>query len=287
METSDRKIVISGDRVEFYSYQHFYDYGKRGKKIDQQAGISAEKVKDLYQSEKERRERREKFRLANRIRSKTNLVRLVNANKTFDRGRHSFLTLTYKKNQKNITEAQRDFAKFVQRVNYALFTGKKSEKLRYVAVIEFQDKKRNGVIHFHVILFDVPYIHWNTLTNLWGHGSIDIRARDKRGKAMTVTRVARYMGKYMAKGFEDKRLNGKKKYFSSRGVYRPLVIREPNHVDSFRPYLHDPLRTKTLQYHSRFLGTCFYFVYEGVSMEELQLLIEDIPPPRYKDNEKW
>lgn len=283
MQTSDRRLIISGDRVEFSHFQHFYDYGKREKTLVKKISCDrSPSIRELYETDEQTYQRRLKFQLSNRIRSQTSLVRLVNANKVYDRGRHSFLTLTYKEEQRDITTAQRDFAKFIQRLNYAPTIRKSTKRIRYVSVIEFQDKKRNGVIHFHVILFDVPYIHWHTLTQLWGHGSIDINARDKSGKPLTVTRVAKYMAKYMAKGFTDTRLNGKKKYSASTNLNRPTVIREPAHVDSVVSLLALNNPAHQSRYHSQFLGDCNYFVYEGVSMDEIAEVLAQPPPiPRY------
>jgi len=233
-------------------------------------------------SDSELQQQKERYRLANRIRSQQNLVRLVNSNKTYDRGRHSFLTLTYKKDQRDVKVACRDFAKFIQRLNYSLLTVKKiTNKLRYVAVIEFQDKNRNGVIHFHVILFNVPYIHHSIIVDAWTHGSIDIRARDKSGKPMTVTSVARYMGKYMAKGFTDVRLNNKKKYFGSINLERPVTVREPAFVDQVNNSLPLNCIKYTRTYDSHFMGKCVYVVYEGLNIETVDLLLGQQPPPRY------
>jgi hypothetical protein len=297
ISTSDRKIIVSKDRVEFYSFQNFYNYGKREQKIEKisspsdryQTEMEKEgiKPKELYETEEQRLERKERYKLNNRIRSQQNLVRLVNANKTFDRGRHSFLTLTYKNDNRDIKKAQRDFAKFIQRLNYLLLGVKNTKKLRYIGVIEFQDKHRAGVIHFHVILFDVPYIHWHTITECWSHGSIDIRAKDKRGRAMTVTMVAVYMGKYMTKAFGDSRLDAKKKYFGSRSLERPILLREPAHVDSVRDFLPKENIVYTKPYNSFFMGESLYVVYENVPIELVEMLLsQPAPVPRYF-NDIW
>lgn len=284
--TSDRKIIVSKDRVEFYSFQNFYNYGKQDYKRPEKTEKKTNPA-DLYMTEEQLLQQKERFKINNRIRSQQNLVRLVNANKTYDRGRHSFLTLTYKQDIRDITRAQRDFAKFIQRLNYALFGVKNTKKLRYIGVIEFQDETRGGVIHFHVILFDVPYIHWQTITDCWGHGSIDIRARDKSGRPMTVTRVAVYMGKYMAKAFKDSRLDSKKKYFGSRSLERPILLREPAHVDAIRDSLPSDTVVYSKPYQSRFMGSSLYVVYENVPIEMVQVLLTQPPPiPRYI-NDIW
>lgn len=282
--TSDRKIIISKDMVEVYSFHNFYNYGqKNNKKINNNKKNEKKFTpSELYRSPEEEEEAKKRFRLVNRIRSQQNLVRLVNSNKVYDRGRHSFLTLTYKEDMRDIKTAQRDFAKFIQRLNYLLSNGKSEKKIKYIAVIEFQDKHREGVIHFHVILFDVPYIHWHTITKCWSHGSIDICARDKSGKAMTVTMVAKYMSKYMAKGFEDIRLNSKKKYFGSTSLERPIMYREPAHVDTIHSLLSAYPPANIKKYSSKFMGDSLYILYEKIPIEVSDhLAYLPPPPPRY------
>lgn len=284
---SDRKIIVSKDRVEFFSSRNFYTYGKsdvpRPPKSEKKSTPA-----ELYSTDEDLEQKRLRYIRSNRIRSQNNLIRLVNANKTYDRGRHSFLTLTYKEDIRDIKKAQRDFAKFIQRLNYSQ-VHKKTKHLRYVSVIEFQDKNRNGVIHFHVILFDVPYIHWPIITKCWSHGSIDICARDKSGKPLTVTKIAKYMAKYMAKGFDDSRLQGKKKYFGSTLLERPLVFREPAHVDSIHALMPSSLIVKRESYTSTFLGEVHVLIYERVPLPIVNTaLSQDVPFPRYEfSNDTW
>jgi len=284
VSTSDRKIIVSKDRVEFYSFNNFYNYGK----TDVPRPLKNEKKStpsELYMTDEQILEQKRRYTLANRIRSQQNLVRLVNANKIYDRGRHSFLTLTYKDDVRDIAKAQRDFAKFIQRFNYYLLNVKNTQPLRYVAVIEFQDKNRGGVIHFHVILFNVPYLRAEKVVSLWSHGRIDIRARDKNGNPLTVTRVSAYMAKYMAKAFNDSRLHAKKKYFCSRSLERPVVVREPAYVDSLHYYIPSSHAVYRKNYHSKYMGDSVYIVYENVPLELVEMILSQAPPvPRYANN---
>lgn len=281
---SNRKLIVSKDRIEVYRFHNFYSYGKTGRQKPKKTEKTEKKLtpSELYMTDSQLQDKKDRYRLANRIRSQSNLVRLVNTNKVYDRGRHSFLTLTYKEDVRDIKKAQRDFAKFIQRLNYLYYKGKKKNDLRYVSVIEFQDLNRNGVIHFHVILFDVSFIHWNTLTKCWSHGSIDIEAKDKSGKPLTVTRIARYMAKYMAKGFDDVRLNGHKKYSCSTHLERPLVYREPAHVDSLHTSLFQCTPVYVKKYTSKFMGESVYIIYENLPQELVDFLLSQNPPfPRY------
>jgi len=216
---------------------------------------------------------------SNRIRCKQKLIRLIDSNKEQERSNHSFLTLTYKKDQRDISKAQREFAKFIQRLNYLVYQ-EKGARLKYVAVIEFQDQTRQGVIHFHILLFNVPYIEFQKLSDKWGFGYIKIN----QAKVKT---VKGYMAKYIVKGFNDPRLTGKKKYFGSINLSRPQTIREPNHVDKIRESLPPPLLYKSTHYDSSFLGNTVIYVYEQVPVDLIRMLIEENPPPRYFDNESW
>ena len=77
-----------------------------------------------------------------------------------------FLTLTFSDNITNISYAFREFSKYIQRLNYAL-----GFNLKYVAVPQFQER---GAVHFHVILFNFPFISgfnvYDFFRDTWGLG---------------------------------------------------------------------------------------------------------------------
>jgi hypothetical protein len=94
-------------------------------------------------------------------------------------------------------------------------------------IARFQDGKRpggkvggrDGVIHYHVLFYDLPYVPHEKLTGIWGRGFVWINAVDDVDN-LGVYMVEGYMGKEM----EDERLNGQKHYWSSRGLAKPLVM---------------------------------------------------------------
>ena len=49
-------------------------------------------------------------------------------------------------------------------------------------------------------------------------------------KIENVNNVGAYVCKYMGKNFEDDRLDGKKRYFSSRGLIKPITIKDEENV---------------------------------------------------------
>jgi len=130
------------------------------------------------------------------------------------------LTLTFEENIKDLKTANRMFSKFIQRFNYML-TGKKKAYLQYLGVVEFQ---KRGAIHYHVIIFNLPYIKhkvYETIRNIWGQGRIELKKVD------TIERLIGYLSKYMVKDFSDKKLANKKRYFTSKKIKRPLISYDP------------------------------------------------------------
>ena len=134
--------------------------------------------------------------------------RLINANVYKSGEKPKFLTLTFNEHITEIEQANYEFKKFRQRLEYDM-----NIKLEYVAVIEFQ---KSGRIHFHVVFFNLPYIKANDLANIWANGFIKINAISH------VDNIGAYVTKYMTKDNEDERLKGKKSYYTSRGLNKPV-----------------------------------------------------------------
>lgn len=193
------KIIMSGKVLELYEYKNpikrGYSGGKGGRK----------KSSDIAKEEKE--ENREK--VLNRARR--DLRRIVNSNVV---EYSKFLTLTFEENIQDIAWANREFSKFIMRVNYHL-----GFKVAYSGVIEFQ---KRGAVHYHVIFYNTPRkLNLNDLRAVWGHGHIKLNIiRD-------VDNVGAYVCKYMTKCEDEKKLRGKKMYFNSRGLKKPQEIKEP------------------------------------------------------------
>ena len=126
----------------------------------------------------------------------------------------TFVTLTFKEDVKDFGTANKIFVRFIQKWNYELF-GEKKAQLQYIGVREFQ--KERGVIHYHIVFFNQPYNR--NLLKVWKKGRVDLKA------VYSMSGVFGYVSKYMAKEFEDARLKGKKRYFTSKKVKRPIVVK--------------------------------------------------------------
>ncbi|MCK9445279.1 hypothetical protein M0Q50_00115 [bacterium] len=208
------KLVKSGPILEYYSYNL---------PIRSHSGPSAfnEKWKEEFPDEEEEEVENNCF-----YRSKRNARRIIycNAWRWFREDGLPyppfFLTLTFEENIQDIKTANRIFSKFIQRFNYML-TGKKKSYLQYLGVLEFQ---KRGAIHYHIMLFNLPYIKdkvYTTIRELWNK---DWRIKLQKVESTEV--LVSYLSKYMTKDYEDQRLAKKKRYFVTKNILRPEILRD-------------------------------------------------------------
>lgn len=158
-----------------------------------------------------------------------------------------FLTLTFRENIKDIKRANSIFKNYIKRLNYFIqtkyFKDVKYDGLKYVSVIEFQDKNNRGAVHYHILLFNMPYISHSKLMELWKYGGVYIEGfirnnkkinfayskKDKcfKSTGQVIKNVGAYITKtmnYMIKNLSDERLRGQKCYLLSKGLLKPTVI---------------------------------------------------------------
>jgi hypothetical protein len=216
------RTVISGVVIEqtIYECALFHGLKLSPRQLEKRKFANFNNSFDLTQQEL--LEKKLESRKLSMRRSKKTLTRLIDSNVnqyTNTLGRvypPVFLTLTFKKDIRNQKDANELYSLFIKRLNYKV-NGRKSNTLKYSVVVEFQDKTRGGVIHYHVLLYDFPYIDSSVLENIWGEGTINIK------KVKHVKNIGRYVTKYMSKDFQDPRLDGHKRYFSSRGLIKPKI----------------------------------------------------------------
>ena len=220
LQSSKYRAILSGNELEIYAYEKpvFFNFSTDRKIVT---------ARDLSNPEENR---------ARSVhRSRKTIQRLIDSNFGFyvdPFGRPAiskFLTLTYEKNIIRPEETNPDFTLFAKRLNYQLFKSKLSV-IKYLARIEFQ---KRGAVHYHLVLFNLPFIdrerYFTVFEEAWGKdcGFVKIRTVPDRG-------VGRYITKnYMSKG-DDLRLRGNKSYFTSRGLLRPVIIRDESFIAPFR-----------------------------------------------------
>lgn len=213
----DTKIVESGNVVEVFQYLHPIRSGHKlvvdDEKIRKRVN-NTETIKDNLRRSVGR--------------TKQNLRNLINCN--FDENT-SFLTLTFAENIRDVDQANYEFKKFKQKLERIY---KRNNKLlKYVTVIEFQDGKTyvdkygnvckgtgRGAVHYHILLFDAPYINWKEISSKWANGFICINKCDD------IDNMGAYLSKYMTKENDDSRLTGKKRYFASyKTLKKPRIYK--------------------------------------------------------------
>ncbi len=225
---SHHKIIISGHIVEALQYAH-------------PVGYSLESSKKQAPYRKRRALADQQTSQSSLSRTRNNLIRLINANARmwFDNSgemiKPQFLTYTIHENIKSVYEANPLFTNYIKRLNYHSFNTKESV-VRYVVVPEFQDR---GAVHYHAVFFNLPMINsrreykTGEFAAVWEHGFI------KKKNITEIPNVGIYMTKYMTKDAMDKRLVGRKKYFSSRGLYKPEIISHQHLADEIMDFLTD------------------------------------------------
>jgi hypothetical protein len=201
----DFKIITTGNTIEVIQF------GVPIKQGEEIKVSSAGRSKDAS----------EKNKLVNRYttmrRARTELRRLVQANnRQYRNVRGSpyepiFLTLTFAENIQDFDTANHEFKLFIMRLGY-MVSGKKENSIKYVAVPEFQ---KRGAIHYHLVIFNMPYIPAKKIADIWRNGFIKVNKIDH------VDNVGAYICKYLGKDLDDERLRGKKSYFTSRGLIKP------------------------------------------------------------------
>ena len=154
----------------------------------------------------------------------------------FDNKYTSLITLTYRANITDLDIANKDFNKFIMRLNYTLKKLKRPA-LRYICRPEFQER---GAIHYHMVtnLRSFPFTsdvvrEWRAagtlpdawkdeynLKDLWhgkeaGKGSVNLEPI-KKG----MFSVCSYLTDYLTKQTDDK-LQRRKSFFTSRQLDKP------------------------------------------------------------------
>jgi hypothetical protein len=223
---SNYKIIISGHIVEAFQHTNPIGYD-----------LASDRKPAPYR--KRRPISEQQISPSSLSRTKNSLIRLINANARMwfdDSGSivtPQFLTFTIHENITSVAEANPLFTNYIKRLNYHTF-GTKRSVVKYVVVPEFQDR---GAVHYHAVFFNLPIINarheykTGEFASVWEHGFI------KKRNVEEIPNVGIYMTKYMTKDALDRRLVGRKKYFSSRGLYKPEVISYEHLANEIMDYL--------------------------------------------------
>jgi hypothetical protein len=217
---STEKIVFAGNSIYYYHYSRHIEYGEEKPK---RRGF-AEIVIDSADEDNDLPKQFNPVDLhAYRVRKSVKLIVECNASQypNGDGGCYApiFGTFTYRDNIRDVATANPMFKDFTARLNYRIY-GKVRMKLKYLVVPEFQPV--SGRVHYHAIYFNLPYVPmvYDFFKEVWGNGFVNIKT------VYGTQHLTNYVAKYITKDKRDERLAGKKKYFCSRGLLRPVTFRE-------------------------------------------------------------
>lgn len=137
-------------------------------------------------------------------------------------------------------------------MNYEVY-GKKCNELKYTVVPEFQER---GAVHYHVIFYNLPYTKADVLESVWGNGFVKINKIDD------INNVGAYICKYLTKDNCDDRLRGRRSYFNSRGLKKPIeVYFDDDQLESIKESLPEQAMTYRAQFDNEYLGRIEYEQY--------------------------
>jgi hypothetical protein len=261
------KLILSGSTIEAYNYQ------QRGILYGYRVSRNHTHRARIVVVDEKTRLRKLACRKASMHRSGSQLRRLVNMNawnwlkpcgKPY---LPTFVTFTFAEDIRDIPTANRIFSNFIKRLNYFINDGK-SSFLKYTVVTEFQDFSRDGVIHYHAVFFNLKHIWKDTLYEIWDQGFVNIKA------IQHVDNIGAYISKYMVKHFEDDRLDGKKRYFSSRGLLKPIVVKNEEKALAIVRRIPAKYIVKEKEFESTYHGKGKYRQYK---LGKKQSLIDIVP----------
>jgi hypothetical protein len=117
-----------------------------------------------------------------------------------------------------------EITKFFKRLSFKLYDLSRNV-IKYICVPELH--KVDKIFHFHLILFNMPYLSHDEYIDIWGLGGVNIKAvTGSPGK------VGKYVSKYISKSQEETNadfeeyktlgLENMKRYSASRGLYKPF-----------------------------------------------------------------
>lgn len=242
---SFNKIVFYGRYVEKKEYLTPFKVGKREKHKKKYVAPDFKIIDSIDEIPKY-------VKFENSLsRTRKSIYDLISCNVAFY---PKFLTLTCK-------ESILDYDKFLYEMK--LFFKRMKRKgfdLKYIWVAEHQAKRglkegNEGSYHAHIIIFNDEYIPFEVINSCW-NGNTDIhifescRYKDNIKTDEKIKNVSAYVTKYITK--ENLAEFGKNLYHCSRGLNRPIEIREIAHQyydkDGNKKYIRNDNLSQNLTY---------------------------------------
>jgi hypothetical protein len=281
---TNNKAIISGDTLELYDYFDTpleYAHGRSRDKLvgpilefnGHKYGVYKDSNGQLWERQIREKEisieTKEDYLRRSIQRASTKIRRLASANhnqyKETETGYFKTKHLTLTLQDPNLTFLEQTnpfFTSFARRINRHLY-GREDRNLRYLAVPERQER---GVIHYHTLLFNMPYIEQRRLQDIWEQGLPEIEAAHGiKGIVFIAVRdnpkVVMYLTKYLVKNFSDPTLEGKRKYFPSVNLLRPEIVYDENRVKEIKSFVSKEYLTYNNTFNTKYNGKVGYSMY--------------------------
>lgn len=203
------KAVLSGNILEIYKYDN-RQWNHRNRKISKHNASMKDNENDINKIDRQKE-------YINK--SKRDIRRLIEANLHQGKEYDKFLTLTF---AKNVTDKEyclmkyRSFIKSLQRAY---------KVVKYITVVE---KQKRGAFHFHIILFDFPYIDLTSLNQKWQQGFTDIKIIKDNQFTKNGHKYAfsKYIVKYLGKDFGGTTKKRERRYYKSNNLKSSIELFE-------------------------------------------------------------
>jgi len=229
-EAYNFKIIKSGKEIEVYDYQDkeiLRGYKRKERKKKKEKEIKGQLNINQYKKELKKIEEweinyKEKTKFSIQ-RTRSNIRRLTNSNPQLDK----FLTLTFSESTTELIKANKLFHLAMKRIIHT------KPEFEYISVVEFQKdidyhgkkKEKGGSVHYHLLcnietIIKRDRFEWERWfqNRYWKYGFVKIKDVNK------VDNMGAYFCKYLSKDMFDKRMFGKKKFFCSRNLNKPVEL---------------------------------------------------------------
>lgn len=190
-----QKAVIAGNIIHHYWYDRLIPIGQKQQKTTKTNN------KNIMTSEEKQ--------IQNENKTKQKIKYLIQSNVGAFPRPTSFITLTFRDNIQELTQAHKFFTIFRKRFSRYLVR-EHDLVLYYIAVPEYQ---KRGAVHYHMLVFNCPFIPLGVLDNLWEWGYTNLRKVDDPDLAV------QYLIKYL--GEEKRKQKHKRMFYKSDNLLRP------------------------------------------------------------------
>jgi len=229
-----QRSIISGNVTEIMDFTNpipiqeniiYNPYGRKGT-------ISSKETQE------EKEEKQKNNRLKTLKRNTTAFWRLYNCNANKHKDKDKFLTLTFRTLPDSIKECDRQLSNFFKRLMRYI-----SRKIEYQGIRELQLENDRQGNHYHIIIYNMPYVKHSELLKLWCVGNPFMDSSDGKLSGVNIKAIddgmndiTSYLTSYLLKEIiENDFLEGHKIIIQSKNLLKPVKINY--HAKKYEPQI--------------------------------------------------